>query len=143
MIKTNVYMNFNGNCEEAFTHYKNVFGKEISFIYRYKDVPSEQAIPEHLAEKLMHISIQLSEETMLMGADVAPEFGQTANFGNNISIYVDAENKDEADRIFAGLSDNGTITMPIQNTFWGAYFGACIDKFGVNWMVSTQIESSN
>lgn len=140
MAKTNVYLNFNGNSEEAFNFYKNVFGKEISFIYRYKDVPSEQPIPEHLAEKLMHISIQLSAETMLMGADVAPEFGQHANFGNNVSIYVDTENKEEADSIFGGLSEGGVITMPLQNTFWGAYFGACIDKFGINWMVSTALE---
>lgn len=137
MAQINPYICFNGNCEEAFNHYKSVFGVEFNFIGRFKDMPPIEGCPptpEELGNKVMHVSMTIGG-THLMGSDTNPAMG-TVNFGQNISISVNTESKEEADKVFAGLSNGGTITMPMQNTFWGAYFGVCNDKFGIIWMVN-------
>jgi PhnB protein len=139
MATVNVYLNFDGNCEEAFNFYKSVFGGEFPYLGRYKDMPvqedAEFCSPAS-GEKIMHISLAISKETMIMGCDIGGEWVSTFQKGNNFSISITAENKDEADRLFNGLSEEGTITMPMQNTFWGDYFGMFTDRFGISWMVS-------
>ena len=138
MATVNAYMTFNGNCEEAFNFYKSVFGGEFGYIGRYKDMPEMggEKAPAEEGEKIMHVSLQVSKETALMGSDSSNAFGQATIIGNNISMSVNAENKDEADRIFNGLAAGGKVTMPMNDTFWGAYFGMLVDKFGINWMMS-------
>jgi PhnB protein len=138
MTSVNIYLNFNGNCEEAFNFYKSAFGGEFPYIGRYKDMPAEggKALPEELAEKIMHISLPISNETVLMGSDVGGEWATSFKQGNNYSISINTDSKEEADRLFNGLSAGGVVTMPLQTTFWGDYFGMWIDKFGVNWMIS-------
>lgn len=134
----NPYLTFNGKCEEAFNFYKGVFGGRFGYIGRYKDMPpmDGQKVPAEQANYIMHVSLPISKETTLMGADSSPEFGGGVNPGNNIAISINAKSKTEADRIFKGLSFQGIVTMPMSNTFWGSYFGMCIDKFGIHWMMS-------
>lgn len=137
MTSINPYLTFNGNCEEAFTFYKSVFGGEYAHIGRYGEMPpGEYPLPDSEANKIMHVSLPISSETVLMGSDSSEAFGQTTVMGNNISISVNTETKDEAFRIFEQLSAGGQVTMPIDKTFWGAWFGMFIDKFGINWMVN-------
>jgi len=128
------YLNFNGNTEEAFNFYKSVFGGEFSMVMRYKDAPSEHQMGESNGNKIMHISLPLGHGTLLMGSDV-PEMYSNATIGSNISISINAESKEEADRIFNGLSAGGQVTMPMENAFWGSYFGMFKDQFEINWMV--------
>ena len=134
----NPYLTFNGNCEEAFNYYREVFGGKFGYIGRFKDMPPQdgQKVPAEQANLVMHVSLPISKETTLMGSDSSPEFGGTTIIGNDITISVNAKSKPEADRIFNGLSQQGRINMPMSNTFWGSYFGMCTDKFGINWMMS-------
>lgn len=139
MATVNVYLTFNGNCEEAFNFYKSVFGGEFPYVGRFGDMPpseDSQQLSETEKNKIMHISLPISEETILMGSDVVGEYTTQFQVGNNIALSVNANTKEEADAIFNGLSSGGKVTMPIQDTFWGAYFGMFTDQFGINWMVN-------
>ncbi|WP_443936543.1 VOC family protein [Pedobacter sp. MW01-1-1] len=139
MASVNPYLTFNGNCEEAFTFYKSVFGGEFPYIGKFKDMPPMEGQPPVSAEegeKIMHVSLPISAETILMGSDCSETFGQKANFGDNFSISINTDSKEEADKLFDGLSAGGKVNMPMNQTFWGAYFGMFTDKFGINWMVN-------
>ena len=138
MAAINPYINFKGNCEEAFTFYKSVFGGEFQYVGRYKDMPpSEGDHAEAIdGEKIMHISLPISKETSLMGSDVGGEWAQKIAIGDNIQISYNADSIDDAHRIFSGLAEGGRINMPLEKTFWGALFGMLTDRFGINWMVN-------
>ncbi len=138
MASVNVYLNFNGNCEEAFNFYKANFGGEFPYLGRFKDMPQDggKPLPAEMENQIMHVSLMISKETCLMGSDVGGEWAPSFKQGNNFSISINAESKEEADRLFNGLSAGGTVTMPLANTFWGDYFGMFTDKFGINWMMS-------
>ena len=138
MASVNVYLTFNGNCEEAFNFYKANFGGEFPYIGKFKDMPPQEGKPMPPAdgEKIMHVSLQISKETFLMGSDVGGEWSGDYKQGTNFSISINAESKDEADKLYNGLSKGGIATMPMNKTFWGDYFGMFTDKFGINWMVS-------
>ena len=137
MTAVNAYLNFEGDCEAAFNFYKSVFGGEFGFIGRYKDMPSEKPISKADGEKIMHVSLPIGNgNTVLMGSDSAGEWATNTIVGNNISLSINVDSKAEADRVFNGLSAGGKVTMPMNKTFWGAYFGMFIDKFGINWMVN-------
>lgn len=138
MTTVNVYLTFDGNCEEAFNFYKSVFGGEFSFLGRFKDMPPMEGVPpisDEEGEKIMHVSLPISKETVIMGSDIGGEWGQKLEVGNNFSISINTDGKSEADRLFGELSVDGKVSMPMQSTFWGDYFGTFIDKFGINWMV--------
>lgn len=138
MTTVNIYLTFNGNCEEAFTFYQSVFGGEIPYMGRFGEMPADSGhtlAPEE-ANKIMHVSLPISKETMLMGSDTAGEWSSQFTAGNNFSISISTDSKEEADRLFAGLSAGGHVTMPMNSTFWGDYFGMFTDKFGINWMIS-------
>ena len=138
MAQINPYINFKGNCEEAFNFYKSVFGGEFPFVGRYKDMPPSDK--EHMGdvdgEKIMHMSLPISKETTLMGSDIGGEWAKHTIEGNNIQLSVNADTEDEAKRIFNALSAGGRVNMPLDKTFWGALFGMFTDKFGINWMVN-------
>ncbi len=135
MTTVNAYLNFEGNCEEAFNFYKSVFGGEFMSVNRYREMPpGENPLPEEDLNKIMHMSLPIGN-TYLMGSDVAGEWGGNTVMGNNISLSISAGSRAEADQIFQGLSAGGTVTMPMNDTFWGSYFGMLTDKFGINWMV--------
>ena len=138
MAQVNAYLTFNGNCEEAFNFYKSVFGGEFPYIGRFGDMPPTDGkeIPEADKNKIMHITLPISQETVLMGSDTAGEWASQFNAGNNISLSINTDSREEADRLFGGLSEGGVVTMPLAETFWGAYFGMWTDKFGINWMVN-------
>ncbi|PSK87433.1 VOC family protein [Taibaiella chishuiensis] len=138
MATVNVYLTFNGNCKEAFDFYKSVFGGEFPYVGTFGDMPQEGGIemPEADKNKIMHISLPVSQETILMGSDTGGEWASGFQQGNNFSISVNAGSKEEADKLFGGLSAGGQVTMPMADTFWGAYFGMFTDKFGINWMVN-------
>ncbi len=137
MATTNIYLNFDGNCEEAFNFYKSVFGGEFNYIGRFSDMPKSEdfSIPEADLNKIMHIGFPIGT-SILMGSDIGGDWAPTYVQGNNFSVSVTADSKEEADRVFNSLSQGGEITMELEMTFWGDYFGMLIDKFGVNWMVS-------
>ncbi|SCY87604.1 VOC family protein [Flavobacterium caeni] len=140
MAQINPYLTFNGNCAEAFDFYKSVFGGEFAHIGKFKDMPSEQTLPEEVGNLIMHVSLPISSDTTLMGSDANEMFGQTAQFGSNVSISINTASEAEAQRLFNGLSSGGKITMPLDKTFWGAYFGMFTDQFGVHWMVNYDYE---
>lgn len=143
MSTINPYLNFNGNTEEAFNFYKSVFGGEFLAIQRFKDLPDGNQLTPEEAEKIMYISLPISNGYILMGADSLESGVQTSTQGKNFYISVRAESKEEADRVYKGLSENGKIEMHMQNTFWGAYFGMIADKFGIQWMINYDYPTIN
>ncbi len=136
MATLNAYLNFLGNTEEAFNFYKSVFGGEFLVLQRFKDTPAAGEVPLADQDKLMHVALQISPGYILMGTDALESSGHTITMGNNINLSLSAESKEEADKLFNGLSAGGTVTMPMDKMFWGAYFGMFNDKFGVQWMVN-------
>ncbi len=140
MATVSTYLNFNGNTEEAFTFYKDVFGTEfLGDIMRMKDVPvgpGDATPADHDANLVMNIALPITAGHILMGTDATESMGFTINQGNNVSICIDPDTRDEADRLFAALSDDGKVNMPLADAFWGDYFGDCVDKFGVQWMIN-------
>jgi PhnB protein len=143
MAQINPYLTFNGNCEEAFNFYKSVFGGEFPYTGRYRDMQGGPEIPESEKNKIMHISLPISKETVLMGADSSNAFGHATSMGNNFSISINAESEEEARKLFDGLSSGGRVTMPLDKTFWGALFGMFTDKYDINWMVNYDYEQKN
>jgi PhnB protein len=139
MTTVNVYLTFNGNCEEAFNFYKSVFGGEFPYLGRFKEMPPQegaQALTFEQGEKIMHVSLPIGKETILMGSDTGGEWAANYKQGNNFSLSLTTDSKDEADRLFNGLSKGGHVIMAMNKTFWGDYYGMWTDKFGINWMVS-------
>jgi PhnB protein len=135
MLAANPYLNFNGNTEEAFNFYKSVFGGEFLTVMRFKDNPQCDQISESDKDRIMHIALPLGSG-MLMATDALESMGQKLTVGNNFYIALAPESKEEAERLFNGLSTGGKIEMPLQDMFWGAYYGSFTDKFGVKWMVN-------
>lgn len=136
MATTSIYLNFKGTTEAAFNHYKEVFQTEFIDIQRMGQVPHEPGMPElSEAEKnmVMHVAMPLLGDVQLMGTDSLDHM-DPVEFGNNISINLQPDTRSETDRLFNALSSGGKIDMELQDMFWGDYFGACVDKFGVQWM---------
>lgn len=142
MTVINPYLTFNGTCEEAFNFYKSVFGGDFSFNDKFKNMPDNPDFPvsEEEKEKIMHIALPISDETILMGSDSSDSFGQATVQGNNFSISINTDSVDEAKRIFNELSEGGKVKMPLEKTFWQAYFGMLIDKFGIHWIVNHELK---
>jgi PhnB protein len=135
MAQINPHINFNGNAEEAFTFYKSIFGGEFAKITRFKDLSSaEFPVAEHEANKIMHIALPIGKN-VLMANDVPEIMGRTNENENRSKISISAESREEADRLFNGLSAGGQIEMPIADSPWDSYFGMFRDKYGIEWMV--------
>jgi PhnB protein len=137
MATINPYLNFNGNTEEAFNFYKSVFGGEFAMVMRFKDEPNagKAAIEEETKNKIMHIALPIGKGNLLMATDALESMGQKLHIGNNFYISISAESKEEADKLYNGLSIGGKIEMAIADSPWGSYFGMFQDKFGIQWMV--------
>ena len=138
MASINPYLIFNGNCEEAFLFYQSVFGGAFPYVGKFKDMPPAEGNPvfsEAEGNKIMHVTLPIGDGSILMGSDSNSASGEIA-FGENISLSINAQSKVEADKLFNGLSAGGNVTMPMNDTFWGAYFVMFADKFGINWMVN-------
>ena len=135
MALINPHINFNGNAEEAFTFYKSVFGGEFAMIMRLKDLSGpEFPVAENDANKIMHIALPIGKN-VLMGNDIPEAMGRVNENENRSKISISAESKEEADKLFNGLSAGGKIEMPIADSPWGSYFGMFRDKYGIEWMV--------
>ncbi len=135
MANINPHINFNGNAEEAFNFYKSVFGGEFTKIIRFRDIASaEFPVADNEANKIMNIALPIGK-SILMANDVPEILGRTSENENRSKIVITAESKEEADRLFTGLSAGGQIEMSISDSPWGSYFGMFRDKYGIEWMV--------
>jgi len=134
-IQMNPYLNFNGNTEEAFSFYKSVFGGDFAVIMRFGDNPQCDQLTEDDKKRIMHIALPIEGGGMLMATDALESMGQELNVGNNFYISLSPQTREDADRIFNGLSAEGKVEMPMSDQFWG-YFGSFKDKFGVQWMLN-------
>lgn len=139
MAKINPYLSFLGNTEEVFNFYKSVFGGEFSAVMRYGVMEGQEGcedMPDEHKEKIMHMSLPISDGNVLMGNDAVGEYANDAVLGNNFSIAVSPDSKEEAEKIFNGLAEGGQVTMPLSDTFWGAYFGMLKDKYDIQWLIN-------
>lgn len=132
----NPYLNFPGNTEEAFNFYRSVFGGEFALLLRFKDTPEAARVPADLQDKIMHIALPLSKTNVLMGTDALESMGHKITSGTNHHLSVHTNSEAETKTVFDALADGGTVTVPLDKTFWGAYFGMLTDRYGIQWMVS-------
>ena len=135
-MKVNPYLNFDGNAEEAFNFYKSVFGGEFTTNMKMNEMPEGGKLPEDEQSRTMHIGLPIGEDAILMASDTMPSMGHKLIKGNNNHISLHPESREEADRLFNGLSEDGEIEMPMEDQFWGDYYGSFTDKFGVKWMIN-------
>ena len=141
MARTSIYLNFPGNTEEAFIFYKSVFGGEFGNdgIARFGDMPSMEGAPpmsDALKAMIIHVELEITGGVILMGTDAPKEMGFSVIQGNNVNINLEPDTREEADRLFNALSEGGIIIQPLQEMFWGAYYGHLQDRFGIHWMIN-------
>ena len=141
MLKTDVYLNFDGKTEEAFNFYKSVFGGEFTSLMRYSEMTEENMpgcdeINEADKNKLMHVSLPIDPNTVLMGTDSLASMGPPLIMGNNFTISLSFDSLEETNRYFEALSAGGQVIMPLQKVFWSELFGMLVDSYGVQWMIS-------
>ena len=141
MSECSIYLTFNGNCREAFDFYRSVFGGDFDYIYTFDELPEKYERAPEDSNRVMHVSLRIKDD-VLMGCDTSSAM-PAVEFGNNFSISVTTATVEETDAFMKKMSANGTVTMPAENTFWGAYFGMCQDQFGINWMFSCAAEGSS
>jgi len=135
-IKLNPYLNFDGKAEEAFIFYKSVFGGEfVGGVMKMGAAPGAEELTAEEKNRVMHIALPIGND-LLMASDIAPSMGHKLIVGNNNYLSIFPESREEADRLFNALSVDGEIEMPLEEQFWGDYFGSFIDKFGVHWMIN-------
>ena len=138
MAKVSTYLNFPRSTEEAFNFYRSIFGGEfIGGIARFSDIPSPEGmppLPEADKNLVMHIALPILGGHVLMGTDAPESMGFKVNMGNNVYINLETDTRTETERLFKALSAGGTVEQELQDMFWGAYYGSCKDRFGVQWM---------
>ncbi len=138
MAKVSIYLNFAGNTEEAFSFYKSVFKTEfVAPIMYNKDIPPQEgmpAFPENELNKVMHVCLSILGGTQIMGTDMLESLGHKLVVGNNTTINLEPDSREETERLFNLLSKGATDVAPLQDMFWGSYWGCCLDKFGIRWM---------
>ena len=143
MTTLNPWINFNGNAEEAMTFYKSVFGGEFAKIVRFKDIASaEFPIPENEADKIMYIALPIGTDNLLIANDVPEIMGKVNERENRSKILVRTESKEEAERLFAGLSGGGEVEGPMGESPWGSYAGMFRDKYGIEWIIEFYLENN-
>jgi PhnB protein len=136
MTSLNTWINFNGNAEEAFTFYKSVFGGEFAKVVRFKDIASSEfPVSEKEENKIMHIALPIDNNTMLIANDVPEVMGRVNEHENRSKILVSTESREEADRVFNGLSAGGEVEGPMGDSPWGSYAGMFRDKYGIEWII--------
>lgn len=137
-MKLNTYLTFEDNCQDAFNLYKEIFGGEFSTVMKFSDIPPGEDFKydEDEKDKLLHISMPIGKDSYLMGSDTPKSVNSKLQQGNNCALSLDTHCRSETERIFKALSEGGSITMPLEDTFWGAYYGKCIDRFGIHWQLN-------
>lgn len=133
MANINPYLVFHDKCEEAFEFYRSVFGGEFMAKMRFSEMMPDAGDE---ADKIMHVALPISDGNVLMGSDNSNNMGGAPTIGNNVSIAIGTSDRGEADKLFSGLSDGGSVTMPMNDAPWGDYFGMFTDKYGFNWMIN-------
>ncbi len=135
-----VYLNFDGNCRDALEFYRSAFGGEYMMITTFGEGPDDIGIADSDKDKIMHATLKIGDG-VIMASDTPSNFGPPLSVGNNFSLTYPTQGKEETDELFAKISEGGTVTMPVEEQFWGAYFGACTDKFGINWQFNYEMQS--
>ena len=136
MPKLNPYLNFDGQAEAAFMFYKSVFGGEFfGEINRMGDAPGCENLSQESKNRVLHIALPIGND-LLMASDIIPEMGHQLTVGNNHYISVFPDSREQADEYFSKLSEGGIVEMPMEDQFWGDYFGSFTDKFGIKWMLN-------
>ncbi|MFI0491216.1 VOC family protein [Flavobacterium sp.] len=143
MARVSTYLNFSRNTEEAFNYYKSIFGGEFGGmgISRFGDIPQQEDMPKMAEEDknlVMHIELEILGGHVLMASDAPESMGHKVIIGNNFHIAIAPDTKAETTKLFNALSAGGIVTMELQDMFWGAFYGSCTDKFGVNWMFNCE-----
>ena len=145
MASVSIYLNFNGNAEEAFNHYKKVFGTDWSApIARMGDMPPQPGMPalsESDKKKVMHVALPTLGGVQIMGTDMLESMGHKLVEGNNVTISLNPDTKAEADRLYKELSDGAKDSVAPHDEFWG-YWGTCKDRFGIRWMFNVSKQQS-
>jgi PhnB protein len=139
MARTSTYLNFQGQTEEAFQFYRNIFGGQFGGggVARFSDLPAfgeSVTLSEKEMNQIMHIELPIVGGHVLMGSDAPESMGFKITMGNNVHINLEPDTRIETDRLFSALSDGGQVVSELQTMFWGAYYGSCIDKYGIQWM---------
>lgn len=138
MSKVSIYLNFQGNTEEAFNFYKSVFKTEFAGPIMYnRDVPPQEGMPpfpENEKGKVMHVALPILGGIQIMGTDMLESMGHKLVIGNNTTINLEPDSREETDRLFNALSEGATNIAPMADMFWGAYWGCCLDRYGIRWM---------
>ena len=127
-----IYLNFDGNCRDAFDFYRSVFGGDYISIATFGEGPDDMPVSDEEKDRIMHVSLPIGD-SVLMGSDTSPTFSPPHQAGNNFSVSCHPTSREETERLFNAISAGGTVTMPLDDMFWGSYFGACVDKFGIPW----------
>jgi PhnB protein len=133
-MSLSTYLTFDGNCREAFEFYRSVFGGDFADFQTFGDGPPDMPVSEEEKGRVMHVSLPIGG-SVLMGSD-SSSFGPPLAVGNNFSLSIEVTSREQCDELFAKLSAGGSVIMPLQEMFWGAYFGQWTDRFGINWMVN-------
>ena len=135
----NIYLFFNGNCREVFEFYRGVFGGNFESISTFREGPDGMGVTEDEMDDVMHVALPVGS-AFLMGSDVPAAFRPPPKIGDNFAISVEPSSMEEADEQFAKLANGGSVTMPLEKMFWGAYHGSCTDKFGINWQFNFPLQ---
>ena len=142
MPKLNPYLNFNGQAEAAFTFYQSIFGGNfVGGVHKMSSMPGSENLPVEEREYVMHIALNIGKD-LLMASDILPSAGQVLIEGNNNYVSIFPDSKEQAVHFFNKLSEGGAVEMPLEDQFWGDYFGCLTDKFGVKWMINYNVENS-
>jgi len=136
MVSTNTYLHFAGNAEKAMNYYKKVFNGTFTIFQRYKEIPGGEKLSADEQDKLIHVTLNIGNGIIIMATDALPSMGRHVTEGNNFYTCLHTGSEEETEKLFALLSEDGQVEMPLNKTFWGAYFGMCRDKFGVQWMIN-------
>ena len=145
MARVSIYVNTQGQTEEAFTHYARTFGSQVTALQRFREIPQPEGMPpmaEADLDKVMHVEVEILGGLMLMGTDMLESMGQQVRIGNNTTINLEPDTYDEAQRLFTALSDGASDAVPLAPMFWGSAWGTCLDRFGIRWMFNAPLPSA-
>jgi PhnB protein len=138
MARVNTYLNFQGQAEEAFNFYAKIFGTEVTWLSRYSEMPAGGPgnLPAEEQHLVMHAELPIIAGHVLMATDMLQSLGQETRIGNNTTLCIDVDSREEADRLYDSLSDGGSEGSPMADMPWGAYWGVILDRYGVRWMIN-------
>jgi PhnB protein len=143
MARVNTYLNFQGQTEEAFTFYARIFGTQVTMLSRYSDMPAAAPgeLPDAERDLVLHAELPIIAGHVLMATDMLRSMGQETRVGNNTTLCLDVDSREEADRLYDALSGGGSEGSPMADMPWGAYWGVILDRYGIRWMINHTLAS--